>query len=150
MKRVAHFIASSRDGRSYTAYPPMTSFASVNGPSSTVSLPPVSRTRPPFAVGASPPLSTRTPACAASIPRFMIASISALGGGPEFSADFTIVMNFIAVVPVVPDVSGRELRVARQEELEYARVAKRQSAPEHQAEQGGKDDGKRAGLNTHL
>jgi hypothetical protein len=70
-------------------------FASENGPSSTVTVPARSMTRPPFAVAAKPPCSMSTPAFEASMPRFMIASISAFGGGPLPSTDLTIVMNRI-------------------------------------------------------
>ncbi len=44
---------------------------------------PRSQTRAPIAVWASPPVSTITPALAASSPSFAMASMSSLGGGPE-------------------------------------------------------------------
>src|SRR6266702_4368816 len=57
MKRSADSIASSFDFSSKTAYPPMTSLASVKGPSIVVTCPRESRTRVLIAVGASPPLA---------------------------------------------------------------------------------------------
>jgi hypothetical protein len=60
----------------------MISLASVNGPSVTDSCPPASSTRtPPAALGASPWVSSSTPARVASSPSFMIASIRSAGGG---------------------------------------------------------------------
>src|SRR5262245_51157348 len=84
----------------------MTSLASVNGPSSTVTLPPVRRTRAPLALGRRPPLSTMIPDWVASIPNWAIASISAFGGGPDrnVSLDFTSVMKRIAHAPFEPDI----------------------------------------------
>src|SRR5215467_12270582 len=56
MNSTALCTAASLELNSITAYPPTTSFASVNGPSITASFPPESRTRELIAVGAKPPL----------------------------------------------------------------------------------------------
>src|SRR6516165_108962 len=106
MKFTADSIASSLDLNSKTANPPTTSLDSANGPSIVVSFPRERRTRELIAVGASPPLWSIRPALVASSAILPMASISALGGGPEFSADFTNIMNRIAVPP-----SGLEFRV---------------------------------------
>src|ERR1700692_3156962 len=100
MKRLAHSTASALDFTSKTANPPITSLASEKGPSVTVSLPPVSRSRAPAALGMRPPVSTNTPALVASSPSLSIASISAFGGGPsgEFSVVLTMFMNRIVLV----------------------------------------------------
>src|SRR5271166_3790090 len=99
MKRRAPSSASSFDFNSKTAYPPTTSLASVKGPSILVNCPPETRTRVLIAVGASPPLATIVPDLAASSLSFAMASISSLGGGPEFSACLTIIMNRIFISP---------------------------------------------------
>src|SRR5437899_6660958 len=101
MKRSAPSIASSLDFKSKIAYPPMTSLASVNGPSISVSCPRESRTRVLAAVGASPPLATIVPALTASRPSLSIASIKAWGGRPELSEDLTIIMNRIVTSPLI-------------------------------------------------
>ena len=59
----------------------MVSFASVNGPSVTVSRPPERPTRAPAALGARPAVSSSAPAALASAPSCMMASISSGGGG---------------------------------------------------------------------
>src|ERR1700686_1733719 len=101
MKRNAPSIASFFDFKSKTAYPPTTSLASVKGPSSAVTLPPESRTRVLAAVGASPPLAIIVPALTASSLSFAMASMSSLGGGPEyFSACLTSIINRI-VTPLL-------------------------------------------------
>src|SRR6185295_3681609 len=92
-------IISCLDSTSKTAKPPTTSLVSVKGPSITVTFPCESRTRLLIAVGASPPASNIVPSFAASSLSFAMASISAGGGGPEFSADFTRVMNRIITSP---------------------------------------------------
>src|ERR1700724_3760993 len=99
MKCNADSIASFFDLNSRTAYPPTTSLASVKGPSIVVSCPRESRTRVLIAVGARPPFATIAPALVASSLSFAIASMSSLGGGPEFSADLTIIMNRIVISP---------------------------------------------------
>src|SRR5436309_2598433 len=99
MKRNAPSIASFFDFNSKTAYPPTTSLASVKGPSIAATCPRESRTRVLTAVGASPPLATIVPALTASSLSFAIASMSSLGGGPEFSACFTSIMNRIVISP---------------------------------------------------
>jgi len=53
----------------------------------------------PVAVEASPPLSIISPALVASSAIFSIASISSLGGGPEFSTALTIIMKRIVISP---------------------------------------------------
>src|SRR5437870_8938321 len=99
MKRNAPSIASFFDFNSKTAYPPTTSLASVKGPSIAATCPRESRTRVLTAVGASPPLATIVPALTASSLSFAIASMSSLGGGPEFSACLTNIMNRIVLSP---------------------------------------------------
>src|SRR6516164_5613419 len=99
MKLTADSIASSLDLNSKTANPPMTSLDSMNGPSIVVSFPRERRTRELIAVGASPPLWSIRPTLVASSAILPMASMNALGGGPEFSADFTSIMNRIAVSP---------------------------------------------------
>src|SRR5712691_1991387 len=99
MKRNAPSVASFFDFNSKTAYPPTISMASVNGPSIAVTCPRESRTRVLTAVGASPPLATIVPALTASSLSFAIASMSSLGGGPEFSACLTNIMNRIVRSP---------------------------------------------------
>src|SRR3954468_11671312 len=58
----------------------MVSFASANGPSVTLSRPPVSDTLAPAMLGARPAVSSNAPAAVASAPNFMMASIRAAGG----------------------------------------------------------------------
>src|SRR3954451_3782474 len=58
----------------------MVSFASANGPSVTLSRPPVSDTLAPATLGARPAVSSSAPAAVASAPSFMMASIRAAGG----------------------------------------------------------------------
>src|SRR5882672_6603687 len=99
MKRTAPSIASCFDFSSNCAYPPITSLASVNGPSMTETFPPESRTRVLCAVGASPPLPSIVPFLTASSLRISMASMSSLGGGPEFSPCLTSIMNFILISP---------------------------------------------------
>src|SRR6185369_4362812 len=112
MKRRVLSMASSLDFNSNTAYPPNTSLASVNGPSVTVIFPPAKRTREPAAVGPSPPVSIISPDFIASSASFPMASISSLGGGPEFSGALTIIKNRIVIllllcyVPVCYWISG--------------------------------------------
>ena len=99
MKRCAPSMASSFDFKSKIAYPPMTSLASVKGPSIFVSCPRESRMRVLTAVGASAPLATLVPALFASCPSLSMASINAWGGRPELSDDLTIIMNRIVTSP---------------------------------------------------
>src|SRR6266704_736731 len=100
MKRSADSIASSFDFSSKTAYPPMTSLASVKGPSIVVTCPRESRTRVLIAVGASSPLATIVPTLFASSLSLSMASINAWSGRPDLSADLTINMNFIVISPL--------------------------------------------------
>src|SRR6266404_6782028 len=90
----------------------MTSLASVNGPSVTVSRPLEIRTRVLCAVGARPPLPSIEPSLTASSAMMLIASISSLGGGPEFSACLTNIMNFIVISPFDFWVVGWAFRTA--------------------------------------
>src|ERR1700674_424607 len=99
MKRNAPSSASCFDFNSKIANPPMTSLASVKGPSIVVSCPRESRTRWLTAVGASPPFATIVPSLTASSAITAIASISSLGGAPEFSPCLTIIMNRIVISP---------------------------------------------------
>src|SRR5277367_527672 len=100
MKRTAPCTASSLEANSNCAKPPMTSLASVNGPSVTVTCPPERRTRAPCAVGVSPPLPSMVPACTASAESFAIASINGCGRNPCPSLCLTIIMNFMVVSPL--------------------------------------------------
>src|SRR6266403_3085980 len=70
----------------------MTSLASTNGPSTTLSCPPLMRTCAPVASGIRPPLSSIRPALISRSASLCIASRSAGGGGPAW-ADVTINMN---------------------------------------------------------
>src|SRR5437588_1850874 len=99
MKRNAPSIASFFDFNSKTAYPQTTSMASVKGPSIAVTCPLERRTRVLTAVEASPPLEIIVPALTASWPSLSMASINAWGGGPDLSADLTIIMNRIVISP---------------------------------------------------
>src|SRR5258705_13999792 len=58
------------------------------------------RTRVLIAAGARPPLSIMEPALVASSPSLAMASINALGGGPELSLDLTSIMKRIVGSPV--------------------------------------------------
>src|SRR5215469_18778271 len=80
MNSVAMRTASAFESVLRIAQPPMTSLASVKGPSVTVILPLVSRTRAPSLVGSKPPVSTRVPSCNDFWTNLPIASISAAGG----------------------------------------------------------------------
>src|SRR5262245_59809838 len=65
------------------AYEATSSFDSVNGPSVTVTLPPATRMRAPFALGCSPSVATNTPAFDTSSMNTPIRCISSgLGGTP--------------------------------------------------------------------
>src|SRR3990172_525400 len=81
--RLAHSMTSSSDLTSMTAQPPISSFNSMDGPSVTVNLPPLRRSRLP--VASSAPVATRTPAWTASSTNLPISSMSSgVGGGPGF------------------------------------------------------------------
>src|SRR5918998_3781272 len=69
----------------------MVSFASANGPSVTLSRPPVSDTLAPAMLGARPAVSSSAPAAEASAPNFMMASIRAAGGSVEGWVAFRII-----------------------------------------------------------
>src|SRR5690242_5493432 len=86
-------MASRFDGASRMAKPPMTSLASVNGPSVAVILPLTIRMRTAVPVVPSPPVETTDPSLRESSVSFPMASSSAWGGAPWFSADFTIERN---------------------------------------------------------
>src|ERR1700730_4171312 len=62
------------------AQPPITSLASVKGPSVTVILPLVRRTRTPSLLGSRPPVSTRLPSLRDFSTNLPMASMSAAGG----------------------------------------------------------------------
>src|SRR5947207_15202898 len=68
-------------------------------PSVTLICPPESRTRVLCAVGASPPLPRMVPALTASSLSIAMASMNSLGGGPDFSACLTNIMNRIVISP---------------------------------------------------
>src|SRR5712692_9048907 len=91
----------------------MTSLASVKGPSVTVSCPLEIRTRVLCAVGARPPFPSIVPSLTASSAMMLIASMSSLGGGPEFSACLTNIMNFIVISPFDFWVVGWAFRTLR-------------------------------------
>ena len=73
----------------------MTSLASTNGPSTTLSLPSVMRTCAPMATGISPPLSSMRPALISRSASLCIASISSGVGDPAGWADVTMYMKRI-------------------------------------------------------
>src|SRR5580658_1685369 len=101
MKYRAPSTASSFDFSSKSAYPPIISLASVNGPSVTLIRPPESRTLTPAAVGSSPPLPSSVPFLIASSDSLPMASINSLGGMPSASLCFTIIMYRIVTSPCV-------------------------------------------------
>ena len=75
--------------------PPITSFASVNGPSVVTSFPLLLRIRAPSDVGLRPPNDTNLPLFVSSSISLSMASPSEAGGGPDaakFSGPFTIIM----------------------------------------------------------
>src|SRR5580692_12883105 len=109
MKCRAPSIASSFDFSSNSAYPPIISFASVNGPSVTVTRPPESRTLAPAAVGSSPPFPSSVPFLIASSVSFPLASINSFGGMPCASLCFTIIMYRIIKSPCVLRLVNRFL-----------------------------------------
>src|SRR5262249_55593560 len=95
MNSTALCTAACLELNSMTAYPPTTSFVSVNGPSSSTSFPAESRTRELIAVGVKPPLAMSLPSFVSCALSLAIASISSRGGAAPFSADFTNIMNRI-------------------------------------------------------
>src|SRR5881296_2468679 len=86
------------------AKPPITSLASVNGPSVTVTLPFARRARAPLALDNSPP--TPTSRFPASFISWSMAANSAGGGSACFSEPLTIVMNFDIGYPFRARVDG--------------------------------------------
>ena len=82
-KRLVSSIASTLEGSSKIAKPAISSLASVNGPSVTVTLLSDTLTRAPFALFCRPSVASRTPLYASSPINFPIAAIcSAVGGTP--------------------------------------------------------------------
>src|SRR6266567_1638408 len=80
--RLVHSIASALSRVSISAQPPTSSFASENGPSSTVNSPSAYLTLVASSTGASPPVASSTPALVASSTNALIVVyISGLGGG---------------------------------------------------------------------
>src|SRR5262249_16907401 len=79
--------ASAFDFTVTMAYPSMSPFLSVNGPSLTANFPELIRTRAPFALGSKPSVPRSTPACAISCTSFPTASIS-FGEGGWFVSGF--------------------------------------------------------------
>src|SRR5882672_1372721 len=75
----------------------MISFASVKGPSVTVTLPLDTRTRVLCAVGARPPVLIMEPSLTLDSTSLSIAAIRAGGGAPGFSPCLTIIMNRIVL-----------------------------------------------------
>ena len=83
-KRDAHCAASSTDFAWMMAYPPMTSLASANGPSSTVCFPPGLPDHGPLLRRRSPPVSSSTPALvisSSSLPHLRHQLLARPGGG---------------------------------------------------------------------
>src|SRR5258706_54149 len=80
--RLVHSIASSLSRVSISAQPPTSSFASENGPSSTVNSPSAYLTLVASSTGPRPPVASSTPALVASSTKApILANISGLGGG---------------------------------------------------------------------
>src|SRR5215470_2935003 len=80
--RLVHSIASALSRVSITAQPPTSSFASENGPSSTVKFVPSYLILVASSSGPTPPVATRTPALVASSTNApILANMSGLGGG---------------------------------------------------------------------
>src|SRR6202140_3380941 len=101
--RFAQAMASSRDFTSIIQYPPITSFASVKGPSVTLGLPPAKVTRAPIEGGWRPSSASSTPAfCRASLYLIMAATALASGMAPGWAFSYPLgiisIMNRIAVV----------------------------------------------------
>src|SRR6266567_8760242 len=103
-KRLVHSIASSLSRVSISAQPPISSFASENGPSSTVNSPSAYLTFVPSSTGPSPPVATRTPALVASSMNAPISAyISGLGGGIGIDGSARVYpRNRICLAPLVP------------------------------------------------
>src|SRR4051794_18999885 len=93
----------------------MISFASVKGPSVTVTLPPADLMRKPFELGSRPPVASTTPAFViSSIIWPILAMRPGLGGMPasEFLSALTIIMNRIVIPLLLLRQLGPELRFA--------------------------------------
>src|SRR2546425_8359420 len=74
---------------------------SLKGPSVTLSFPPETRTRAPVELADSPPVWIREPSLRESSVSLAMASMSAWGGGPWLSADFTIDRKRMAALLLV-------------------------------------------------
>src|SRR2546425_12840900 len=79
---------------------------SLKGPSVTLSFPPETRRCAPVELADSPPVWIREPSRRESSVSLAMASMSACGGGPWFSADFTIERNRMAYLPAAFWISG--------------------------------------------
>src|SRR5207248_2241960 len=83
------------------AKPPMTSLVSENGPSVTVILPFLSRTRTPSLLGNRPPVSTSVPSFCDFSTNLPIASISACGGGESrYDSGWRMNVRYFMAPPV--------------------------------------------------
>ena len=105
MNSVAMRIASAFESVWRIAQPPMTSLASVKGPSVTVIFPFASRMRAPSLLGNRPPVSTSVPSFNDFSTNLPIASIRAAGGGESryFSGCRMNVRYFMAPPSRGPD-----------------------------------------------
>src|ERR1017187_1414698 len=104
--RFVHSIASSLSRTSISAHPPISSLASVKGPSITVNFPSTFVTLVASSTGASPPVASRTPALVASSMKLPISAyISGFGGGIGVDGSPSVYPRNRIVV--VPSVGGR-------------------------------------------
>src|SRR5205807_6943860 len=92
-------MASALEFARRIANPPTTSFASVKGPSVTVTFPLELRTRAPSALGRQPSVANSQPALKPSSTSLPILAISSCEGGTPRSADLYILRNRMIVSP---------------------------------------------------
>src|SRR5207248_3066170 len=101
MNSVAMRTASALEDVCRIAKPPMTSLVSENGPSVTVILPFLSRTRTPSLLGNRPPVSTSVPSFCDFSTNLPIASISACGGGDSrYDSGWRMNVRYFMAPPV--------------------------------------------------
>src|SRR6267154_6576533 len=79
------------------AKPPTSSFDSVKGPSVTLTLPLVDRTRAPSALGRQPSVVISQPAFIPSSTSLPILAMAYCDGGTFFSTDLYMLRNFMAI-----------------------------------------------------
>src|SRR5712671_322158 len=89
-------MASSLEFARRMAKPPTSSFDSVKGPSVTLNLPLVERTRAPSALGRQPSVAISQPAFMPSSTSLPIFAMASCDGGTFFSTDLYILRNFMA------------------------------------------------------